>query len=214
MYVRKPPALRMGSEAQTLEVPWRPASWTLNHTALEGLLVLAYHGNWWIGDGVKVLVWEKKRKDILSSWHILITSGIRAPGHVGNDRTNVAVGPERPVKLDFGASCCWSVQSSRRRPLDAAGSVTAALKVRQSYVLHGPVALDGTRDALYAAAHVRVGVGLVEGVFLATDRCIVYVAVGRDGRDEGEQGGKVSHCWLIVRSEAKKKILRKNEDWR
>lgn len=135
-----------------------------------------------------------ERVHVLRLWHVLITPGIWAPGHVCDGRANVAVRPEGPVELDVGASCDFSVQSSWRRSLDAALSVPTALEVSESYVLDWSVALDGARDALYATANIWVLVWLVEGVVFATDSRIAHVAVSGDGRGEGECGSNVLHC--------------------
>jgi hypothetical protein len=130
---------------------------------------------------------------LLCLGHPFITPSVRALGHVRNGRTDMAVGPLCPEKLDIGARNDFGVQSSRRRAGLASSGVAAALKIGEGDVLNGSIALYGTRNAWDFGVHVWVSVGLVEDVVFASDEGIVDVAVGCDGGREGEGGCDVLH---------------------
>jgi hypothetical protein len=101
--------------------------------------------------------------------------------------------PQSPVEGDLGPSSGCSVKSSRHTALNTASSVSVALDVDAGDILDGAVSGDRSGDALGLGVHVRVGVGVVELVFLSADDGALNVAVsGGDGRG-GEDGGDVTH---------------------
>lgn len=159
-------------------VPVRPASWTLNQTALWGVSTYI-DGMWWYVRGVR---------------HVVVAARSRALGHVSDRRTHVAIRPESPEEVDLRASSDLSLKRGRLRANDAALSVAAALQVGRGDILDRPVALDLTRDALGCGARVRVLVWLVESVRLVANGGVVDVAVAGDGRGECESSSDVSHC--------------------
>jgi hypothetical protein len=184
VYVTTPPAFIRGVAPQVLDVPERPSSWTLNHTAL--LLFRQW-----------ITPCEGLSEDVRSSRHPLVAPSIRALRHVRDGRTDVAIGPQSPVQLDVCANGNFCVESGGRGADDAALSVAAALDVGDGDVLYGAVALDGAGDACDFGVHVWVRVRLVKGVVFSTYEGVIDVAVGCYSRGAGEGGGEVLHNGCI-----------------
>lgn len=139
----------------------------------------------------------KERRYSLSSRHVVVATRVGAPRHVGNQRSNVAVGPERPVKRDFRARRGIGVKCRWLGARDASGCVAAALDVGDGHVFDGTIALNLTRDARRLWVRVRVLVRLVECVELTADGCVVNVTVGCDSGGEAEGGKEVLHLHCL-----------------
>jgi hypothetical protein len=100
----------------------------------------------------------------------------------------MALWPQRPSQFDLRTRRNLDMPCSWRASNYPTLRVTAALQVGDGDVLNRTVALNGTRDSGDWGTHVRILVGLVEGLVFVSEDAPRDIAVSRDGSGGSESG--------------------------